>query len=232
MKTQSVLFLLFTCLLCISYSHTQRNDAMEVLSNSATKLDSYPNLKHDLTLPKRKINYNAILRRVTPLFAYKYGSGLVHNGDSADVHSIELGIGLIRGDINEWSSWGPLPMGWDWNYFTLPYLTAEYRWLKKFHHYSGTPSSTITMNPFMLNAGVSGGIGGLFILIPVPISINGMAGLSTDFQQLYFRGRIGWDLMGFSVGAGIYYSLTKRADDFNYPHYGFFELSYTFIREN
>lgn len=232
MKLQCILFNLFISLICSQFSFAQENDWVKSSAYNLSTFHPTPISKNDLVVPKRKLNYRAILRRITPIVGYKNGFDLVHNGDSANVHSIELGLGLIKGNINEWTSWGPLPLGWDWNYFTLPYITAEYRWLKKYHHYSGIPSSTIKMNPFMLNAGVSGGAGGLLIFLPVPISINGMAGLSTDFRQLYFRGRIGWDIMGFSLGAGIYHSLTKRADDFNNPHYAFFELSYTFLRDN
>src|SRR5690554_1404346 len=232
MLIKLTLLLLFSYSLCINFSYAQENDGLKSPSYPSAFINPHPTIKHDLVVPKRRPNFNAILRRITPIVGYKNGFDLVHNGDSANVHSIELGVGLIKGNINEWTSWGPLPLGWDWNYFTLPYITAEYRWLKKYHHYSGIPSSTIKMNPFMLNAGVSGGAGGLLIFLPVPISINGMAGLSTDFRQLYFRGRIGWDIMGFSLGAGIYHSLTKRADDFNNPHYAFFELSYTFLRDN
>lgn len=193
--------------------------------------DSITFKKSDITYPKRKLNLN-LNERITPMAAYKLGGDLVLNGDSAYAHSVEIGVGLIRGSINNWQSWGPLPLGWDWNYLTLPFVTVEYRWIKRYYEYPEPVSTNYKINPFMLNVGVSTGGGILLSLIPVPIGINGMAGLSTDFNQLYFRGRVGWDVFGFSLGTGIYYSLTQRTTNFNKPHYGYLELSYIFIRDN
>lgn len=210
------------------------------------KLNLYNNLEtiygNEDDLPKNTLGYiiknntnyklERIRSKITPIIGYKWGGNIIHNGDSLLVRSIELGIGLIKGNINEWISWGPIPMGWDWSYLTLPYVTFEYRWFKRYYEYQGSISENIKMNPFMLNIGVSGGKGGMLSFLPVPLSLNGMAGLSTDFNQLYLRGRIGWDLVGVSIGFTGYYSLTQRKTLLNYPHYLSFELSFTLIRDD
>lgn len=183
---------------------------------------------------KNNTNYKLekIKRKITPIIGYKWGGNIIHNGDSLLVRSVELGVGLIRGNINEWSSFGPLPMGWDWSYLTLPYLTLEYRWFKRYFEYQGGILENTKLNPFMLNIGVSAGRGGMLSFLPVPLSLNGMVGLSTDFNQIYFRGQVGWDWVGGSIGFMGYYSLSQKKNSLNYPHYLCFNLSFILVRDN
>jgi len=181
---------------------------------------------------KANYNWTKIKRKITPIIGYKWGGNIIHNGDSLLVRSMELGVGLIKGNINEWSSFGPLPMGWDWSYLTLPYLTFEYRWFKRYFEHQGSILENTKLNPFMLNIGVSAGRGGMLSFLPVPFSLNGMVGLSSDFNQIYFRGQVGWDWVGGSIGFMGYYSLTQKATSLNYPHYLCFNVSFILIRDN
>ena len=165
-----------------------------------------------------------IKEKISPILAYKTGGTIVNNGDSIFIRSLELGCGLTFGDVNEWVSWGPLPMGYDWGYITLPVISAEYRWLSTIYDNPDLTEST-NLKHFMLHLGVTGGRGFIVTFLPVPIGINGFAGISTDFQDLYLRGRISWDVAWVSVGFGGYYNLTHKSSESNNRNYVSLELT-------
>lgn len=84
----------------------------------------------------------------------------------------------------------------------------------------------------MVNLGVSGGRGGILTLLPVPVGINGSASISSDFKDLYFRGRIGWDIAWVSIGIGGYFNFTKKSSaNFN-SNYSFLEIAIHPWRDN
>ncbi len=218
------------CFLCCTPLYGQNFYAYE------DKISPHIFISTDTIYRKNTIETNYIWRKIkreiTPIIGYKWGGNIIHNGDSLFVRSVELGVGLIKGNINEWSSFGPLPMGWDWSYLTLPYLTFEYRWFKRYFEYQGSILENTKLNPFMLNIGVSAGRGGMLSFLPVPFSLNGMVGLSSDFYQIYFRGQVGWDWVGGSIGFMGYYSLTQKVTSLNYPYYLCFNVNFILIRDN
>lgn len=168
--------------------------------------------------------FETIKEKISPILAYKTGGTIINNGDSIFIRSVELGCGLTFGDFNEWESWGILPMGYDWGYITLPLISAEYRWFNTIYDNPSYAEPT-KLKHFMLNLGVTGGRGFIVTLLPVPIGINGFAGISTDFQDLYIRGRIGWDVAWVSIGVGGYYNLTRKSSSTNNRNYVCAELT-------
>lgn len=102
--------------------------------------------------------FETIKEKVSPILAYKTGGTIVNNGDSIYIRSLELGCGLTFGSTNEWVSWGPLPMGFDWAYITLPVISAEYRWFSTIYDNPSYAEPT-KLKHFMLNLGVTGGRG-------------------------------------------------------------------------
>lgn len=200
-------------------------------SSDGIETNFYRNPVNHNVRKKINIDWSSIEEKITPILGVKWG-GMINNGDSLLVGSIEIGAGLILGSIDELGYWGWIPTGWIWNYLTLPYVSFEYRWFNRYYEYQGNISENLTLSPIVMNVGVSGGTGFVLTFLPVPIGINGMAGLSTDFQQLFLRGRIGWDFIGGSIGFTSYYSLTRKATSVNRPHYTCLELSFTLIRDN
>lgn len=160
--------------------------------------------------------------KILPIVSYKTGQNLLVNGDSLKGYSAELGFGFGHGNLEEWF-WS----AWTWDYFTLPYVSLEFRWFKEKKKHEGMVPENRKLNPIMLNVGVSGG-GGLTLLF-LPLGISGNAGLSTDFSQLYARAGLGLNIVGLTIGSGIYYSLTKRSTPFNGAGYTYYEISYTFF---
>jgi hypothetical protein len=179
------------------------------------------------SLRNKNTNYvfEQIKESISPLLSYKTGGTIVAEGDSVFVRSLEFGFGLTNGFINEWISWGPLPMGFDWGYITLPYITAEYRWFNRYYQNIQTTNDPAKLKNFMLNLGVSGGRGGILTLLPVPFGINGSASISTDFSDLYVRGRIAWDIAWVSIGFGGIYNLTRKSTALNNSNSMFLEIA-------
>ena len=175
--------------------------------------------------------FETIKEKISPILAYKTGGTIVNNGDSIYIRSLELGCGLTFGSTNEWVSWGPLPMGYDWGYITLPVISAEYRWFSTIYDNPDLTEPT-TLKHFMLHLGVTGGRGFIVTFLPVPIGINGLAAISTDFQDLYLRGRISWDVAWVSVGIGGYYNLTHKSSETNNRNYVSLEMTIHPWRDN
>lgn len=127
----------------------QKND----FENNANVLEQSSSNKrfHSASLikisPTLKSNYyiEMIKEKISPIVSYKTGGVIVNNADSIFVRSIELGAGLTTGTVNDWISWGPLPMGFDWGYYTLPYLTVEYRWFNRFYQAVPTINEPINL---------------------------------------------------------------------------------------
>jgi hypothetical protein len=234
--------LLAACCLLLNYTllNAQEMEDVYIYTHHSTQLTNIgfidPSIKknNQHEIQKTRINYSweKFKDQIAPIGGYKWGGNIIHNGDSIIIRSFELGVGFVKGEVNEWTSWGPIPMGWDWKQRTLPYLTCEYRWFKVHDTYQGIVNESKKLYPFMLNLGVSGARGGMLLLLPVPFAVEGMAGISTDFQDIYFRGKVGWNLVWFSMNLGGYWNLTQKATTLNYPHYMFVEFSVNIWRDN
>lgn len=123
--------------------------------------------------------------------------------DSFLVISGEVGYGFTQSDeeIEMFGLYG------SWSYAALPFVSLEY------HAYLNPADfsfiSAINIAPaLMIHAGVTGGTGALFLFLP--FGINGTAGLSSDFKDLFIRYGISYDVFGFSIGYTGFINLTKN----------------------
>ena len=172
-----------------------------------------------------------IADRIAPIAGFSGSlSKSVYKGDSLWINSFELGAGLVDGYINRWGS-SDFPLGWDWEYVTLPYLSLSYRTFETFSQSDTSRFAADELPRFMLNTGVSSGAGLLFSLLPFPLGLNVMGGISTDFQDVYFRCRIALDACWISFGAGGYYNLTSKKTPTNNLSYGGLDITLMIWRE-
>lgn len=151
------------------------------------------------------------------------GVGLV-GGDSIHVNSIEVGVALVHGNMEDVASWGMLPLLTTWQYASTPFVSMEYRWYQPYEKDSISAGEVRALPNVMLNVGINGGCGALLLILP--LGINGSAALSTDFRDLYFRWKVSWDAAIVSVGMGQYVNMTRKATlayDMNSP---FLSISY------
>lgn len=232
------LFCTYSCCLLLAQDFNKYNYARHSISLTALSLsDSIVKKKQaskaqTMRLRWQKFQYK-VKRQISPMGGFKGGGVIIKNGDSCLVSSVELGAGLTRGYINVWDPvLGFVPSGCNWQQVTRTFISFEYRWLRALSSNQLTNTDVKKFNPVMMNVGVSGAKGGMIFLLPAPFAIEGMAGLSTDFRDVYVRGRVGWNLIWFSLNVGGYYSLTQRATKLNNPNYTFIEFSFNIWRNN
>ena len=123
--------------------------------------------------------------------------------DSFYVISGEVGYGFTQSDeeIEMLGLYG------SWSYSALPFISLEYRSYLNAKDFSFISSGNIAP-PVMIHAGLTGGTGALFLFLP--FGINGTAGLSSDFRDLFFRYGVSYDVFGFSIGYTGFINLTKN----------------------
>ena len=142
--------------------------------------------------------------------------------DTLFLNAVEVGFGSVQGNHQTWDAQG-ISWGSDWKYSTLPYVTLEYRFAQHVDNFKvmGLKGEVPSL---MLNVGVSGGGG--FRLLVIPMGINGTAGISTDFQDVFARVGIGYDLYRISIGSGAYLNLTKNGALPNYMDGSYVNVRY------
>ena len=119
--------------------------------------------------------------------------------NSFNSSSIEAGFVFLKGDSESWDA-GGFPLGGQWNYWG-PYISGEYGFQTKKTKEFGMDGEDLLYGG-MLNVGVTGGVGALFLIIP--ISINGTIGYSTDFNNSAMKCSLGLNLKYVSLNMGTY----------------------------
>ncbi len=233
-NTWIALFYTYSCCLLVAQEFNKHNYASNSMPLTALSFsDSTVKKKQASKAQTMGFGWERVKQQISPMVGFKWGGTVINDGDSSNVFSVELGAGLTRGYINVWdTAFGGISSGSDWEQLTLPYLSLEYKLFNRYRINQPVVFDPQSIQPFMVNIGISGAKGGMVFLIPAPLALEGMAGLSTDFKDLYVRGRIGWNIVWFSVNVGGYYSLTQSKTRLNNPNYMFFEFSFNIWRSN
>lgn len=123
--------------------------------------------------------------------------------DSFMVISGEIGYGFTQSDeeIEMFGIYG------SWSYSAIPFVSLEYHTYVSSTDFGFIDSKNIAP-PIMIHAGVTGGTGAMLLFLP--FGINGTAGLSSDFKDLFLRYGISYDVFGFSIGYTGFINLTKK----------------------
>lgn len=150
------------------------------------------------------------LRKFVPTWKDRYGRpelspsiGLgSHAFQVADDFSynyyMELGVTSLYGEHHQWTSWGLLPMGFDWKYIG-PHVKG------RFSLFNNLPDSLnpVTNSLLLGNAlevGVNGGIGALVLIFP--LSVNGSVGYVTNFKNNGIKYSLGTNVKWLSINVG------------------------------
>ncbi len=147
---------------------------------------------------------------LAPMLTYKSTPPVFNGMDTVSIHTLGATISLTNGEF-DMLDWNGVPITTQWQYLSIPFVGFEYNVANtKGRGQLYKPKDGAF--PIMLSIGVTGGYGGSFLIFPV--GVNGTAGLSTDFSDLYFKYGIGYEMWGFSLGMGGYLNLTNNNNSF------------------
>lgn len=151
------------------------------------------------------------VKELAPIVGYKYVPLTINRIDTTEVHTLTLGISLATGEVESTSNWGILSTSGTWKYIAAPFISLDYNMAANSGQYELFKAND-GASPLVLNVGITAGYGGYVLIFP--IGINGTAGLSTDFKDVYLKYGIAYDIVGFSIGVGGLINMTNNNDSF------------------
>ena len=166
-------------------------------------------------------------RDFCPLISGRAVAGVDIMKDLAELYTVELGFAFVNGamlyDEADLGNYGTWISGYQWLYVASPVVTGEMHFLNRSYLEPGVDHS-LEVPQFMLNVGVTGGIGASFLMLPFGLTSG--AYLSTDFNDVFARFQIGWDLVQSTVSIGAYRNITKNGPFPNYLNSRFIEIRF------
>lgn len=141
---------------------------------------------------------------VTPIIGIG-SQGFDYNSRFYNNVYLQLGAGIFYSDVNTWGGMDFIPLGMDWKYGG-PYIKSKINFMEDSTYGSPVDNQSVIWGN-NLEIGGTGGIGAMFLMIPV--SINGTLGFATNFNQNALNFGLGVNLMQVTINVGHYYPLYR-----------------------
>ena len=195
-------------IICLALQANAQAQLTDSLPDSSSNEEQYEPSNFDRFKRKMAIRWHfagaGTLRELAPRVAYKNYPSTVVGADTIMVHGAEAGISLVRGDRNNWDA-GFMWLGMDWMYNSYDF-SLEYRFVNGI---SRDYEESLSQDVPQLWLHTSATFGAGFLALVFPLGGYATGGLSTDFNDLYLKGGLGFEIFRVSIGSGYYVNLTK-----------------------